>query len=70
MKIILSNKKNILEKLTEVFGGGSLISLGLKINCEWIAEYASADDVVKNGNMRLPIHNCFKPSPSFYFSSS
>ncbi|MDP1746735.1 MAG: hypothetical protein Q8L90_14265 [Bacteroidota bacterium] len=70
MKTIITNQKNNLKKLTKVLGIGSLISLGLKINGEWIAEYASTDDFVKNGNIWLPLHNCFKPSPAFYFSSS
>lgn len=70
MKTIIPNQKNNLEKLTKVLGIGNLISLGLKIKGKWIAEYASTDDVVKNGNIWLPIHNCIKPCSSFHFSSS
>lgn len=70
MKNFITNQKNNLEKLTNGLGIGSLINLGLTINSEWIAEYASTDDVIKNGNIGLPVHNCFKPSLSFYFSSS
>lgn len=70
MKTIIPNQKNNLEKLTKGLGIGNLISLGLKIKGEWIAEYASTDDVVKNGNIRILLHNCFKPCSSFYFSSS
>lgn len=70
MKTFIANQKNNLEKLTKILGIGSLISLGLKINGEWIAEYATIDDVAKNVNIWLPIHNCFKPSSSFFFSSS
>lgn len=70
MKTSIANQKNNLEKLTKVLGIGSLISLGLKINGEWIAEYTTTDDVVKIDNVWLPIHNCFKLSSTFYFSSS
>lgn len=70
MKNFITNQKNNLEKLTNVLGIGALINLGLKLNEDWIAEYATTDDVVKNGNIWLPIHNCFKPPSAFYFSSS
>lgn len=70
MKTIITNQKNNLEKLTKVVEIGSLISLGLKIKVEWTTEYASTDDVVKNGNIRIPIHSCSKQSSAFCFSSS
>jgi len=70
MKNFITNQKNNLEKLTNVLGIGTLINFGLKLNEDWIAEYSTTDDVVINGNILLPIHNCFKPSSSFNFSSS
>ncbi|MES2396491.1 MAG: hypothetical protein V4549_10835 [Bacteroidota bacterium] len=70
MKTIITNQKNNLEKLSKVLRIGTFICLGLKVNGEWIAEYDSTDDVVKNANIWLPLHNCFKPSSAFYFSSS
>lgn len=70
MQTIITNQKNNLEKLTKVLEIGSLISLGLKIKVESTAEYASTDGVVKDSNIRIPIHSCFKQSSAFYFSSS
>ncbi len=70
MKTILTNQKNNLEKLTKVLGIGALTGLGFKANQLWIAEYTSADYVVKMNNAWVPVHRCFASRTHFKLFSS
>ena len=70
MKTGISNQKDNLERLTKVLGIGALMSLGFKANEQWIAEFTSSDDVIKENNTWFPIHNCFISSATFYLFPS